>query len=80
MTKPAQPSVLTFARRLWGPALALALICALTMIAPRPALAQTFQVIHNFTGGADGAQPYVGLTMVAGNLYGTAALGGVIGG
>lgn len=80
MTNPARHFVWTFASCLRGPASTLALVCALTMIAPRPALAQTFQVIHNFTGGADGAQPYVGLTMVAGNLYGTAALGGVIGG
>jgi uncharacterized repeat protein (TIGR03803 family) len=34
-------------------------------------------VIHNFTGGADGAYPFAGLTMDnAGNLYGTAAQGG----
>jgi|SRR5579863_1469889 len=34
-------------------------------------------VIHNFTGGADGADPWAGLTMdSAGNLYGTADEGG----
>lgn len=39
--------------------------------------AQTFQVIHTFTGGSDGADPTVGLTLDrAGNLYGTANLGG----
>ncbi|HUI83550.1 MAG TPA: choice-of-anchor tandem repeat GloVer-containing protein [Candidatus Binatia bacterium] len=39
--------------------------------------AQTFTVLHNFTGGADGAGPYVGLTMDrAGNLYGTTNYGG----
>ena len=36
------------------------------------AQAQTFQVIHTFTGGQDGGQPMAGLTMDrAGNLYGT---------
>lgn len=34
--------------------------------------AQTFTVLHYFTGGADGAYPDAGLTMDrAGNLYGT---------
>lgn len=36
------------------------------------AQAQTFQVIHNFIGGADGAEPNFGLTIdAAGSLYGT---------
>jgi uncharacterized repeat protein (TIGR03803 family) len=40
--------------------------------------AQTFTVLHNFTGNGDGAYPYAGLTMdKAGNLYGTAYAGGV---
>jgi uncharacterized repeat protein (TIGR03803 family) len=34
-------------------------------------------VLYSFTGGADGAEPQVGLTMDGqGNLYGTAAIGG----
>jgi len=41
------------------------------------AQAQTFTVLHNFTGGQDGANPLAGLSMdQAGNLYGTASLGG----
>jgi uncharacterized repeat protein (TIGR03803 family) len=37
-------------------------------------------VLHSFTGGADGANPYGGLTRdAAGNLYGTTANGGVPG-
>jgi uncharacterized repeat protein (TIGR03803 family) len=41
------------------------------------AQAQTFRVIHTFTGGADGANPQAGLTLDrAGNLYGTASNGG----
>jgi uncharacterized repeat protein (TIGR03803 family) len=36
-------------------------------------------VLHNFTGGADGAFPYAGLMMdKAGNLYGTASQGGTL--
>jgi uncharacterized repeat protein (TIGR03803 family) len=43
----------------------------------QPAEGQTFQVIHNFTGGQDGANPYAGVTLDrAGNLYGTAYYGG----
>jgi len=39
--------------------------------------AQTLTVLHNFTGGKDGANPAAGLTMDArGNLYGTASKGG----
>ncbi len=43
----------------------------------QPAQAQTYKVLYNFTGKADGATPYAGLTMdAAGNLYGTAYAGG----
>ena len=39
-----------------------------------------FKVLHSFTGGADGAVPAAGLVLdAAGNLYGTAALGGKAG-
>lgn len=47
----------------------LLLFLALTA---QPAQAQTYSVIHNFTGGLDGGSPYAGLAMdAAGNLYGT---------
>ncbi len=50
---------------------ALAVLFALT-IATAMAEAQTFQVIHNFVGGIDGAEPTFGLTIdSAGVLYGT---------
>jgi uncharacterized repeat protein (TIGR03803 family) len=58
--------------------MAIAITCALTTMA---AQAQTFSVIHNFSGGQDGATPMAGLTMDrAGNLYGTANYGGNAGG
>ena len=57
-------------------AAAIAIVFALTALAEE-AQAQTFKVIHTFTGGGDGANPYAGLTMdQAGNLYGTASVGG----
>src|SRR5262252_10280705 len=38
--------------------------------------AQTFTILHAFTGGSDGANPYSGLVMdQGGNLYGTASSG-----
>jgi uncharacterized repeat protein (TIGR03803 family) len=39
--------------------------------------AQTFTVIHYFTGGGDGGNPHASLTMdAAGNIYGTTSNGG----
>jgi uncharacterized repeat protein (TIGR03803 family) len=36
-------------------------------------------VLYNFTGGADGGEPYKGVTLDAeGNLYGTAVTGGAV--
>jgi len=44
----------------------------LALIATPAMQAQTFSVIHVFSGGGDGYQPYAGLTIdQAGNLYGT---------
>lgn len=46
-------------------------------IATRPAQAQTYRVLHNFTGGADGANPQSSLIRDnTGNLYGTTTFGG----
>ena len=47
---------------------------ALSAFAP----AQSFTVIHNFSGGVDGAFPYAGVTVdAAGGLYGTTSKGGL---
>ena len=60
-------------------ALAIATVFALTVVLTQSAQAQTFTVLHNFTGGPDGATPQGPLTMdQAGNLYGTDS-GGVRG-
>ncbi len=52
-------------------------VLALAIAIVPAAHAQTFTVLHNFTGGPDGANPLNGLTIdAAGNLYGTASAGG----
>src|ERR1019366_5449362 len=60
-------------------AFALVTLLFVVSVAGAPASqAQTFTVIHTFTGqGEDGANPYAGLVMDgAGNLYGTTEYGG----
>jgi len=57
--------------------LALAMLCALTVIAIQPAQAQTFSVLHYFAGGSDGGNPTAGVTIAGpGLLYGTTPGGG----
>ena len=60
----------------------VAVCVALAMVfAAAAAQAQTYSVIHNFTGSTDGGMPLAGLSLDSlGNLYGTANLGGNIGG
>jgi uncharacterized repeat protein (TIGR03803 family) len=61
--------------RLLSATISLFAVFAATAIA---AQAQTFTVLHQFTGGRDGANPLAGLSMdPAGRLYGTASLGGI---
>jgi len=65
----------TLRSRIADGAMGLIMVLGLTLVV---AQAQTFSVLHNFTGGSDGANPLAGLTMdQAGSLYGTASLGGV---
>ena len=54
-------------------AFALIFLAILAMVGTAPAArAQSFQVIHYFSGGADGATPAAGLTVdAAGKFYGT---------
>jgi uncharacterized repeat protein (TIGR03803 family) len=58
-------------------ALTLSILFVLTLLSSRAVHAQTFRVIHAFTGAGDGANPAAGLTIDrGGNLYGTAYFGG----
>jgi len=67
--------------RLLAMAAALAMILALAAVMTESAQAQTYSVIYNFTGGADGATPMAGLTANGVNsFYGTANFGGITGG
>jgi len=53
------------------------LLLFLTLTAP-PVQGQTYSVIHNFTGGGDGGDPWSGPTLdSAGKLYGTTFGGGL---
>ena len=56
--------------------LALAIMFVLAVVASQAAQAQTFNVIHTFTGGNDGGNPSAGVTIKAGVLYGTTFGGG----
>src|SRR5271167_2212021 len=59
------------------PAALVSLAILATILTIPTAKAQTFTVLHTFTGGADGAAPAAGLTEdAAGNFYGTASAGG----
>src|SRR5215471_14372860 len=60
--------------------LSLSMVLVATL-APANAHAQTYQVIHSFSGGNDGSHPQAGLAMDAGSsLYTTATGGGAHGG
>jgi len=55
----------------------LLFLCLIALvISSSAAHAQTFSVIHTFTGGADGNGPWAGVTIRGGTLYGTARAGG----
>ena len=50
---------------------------ALAIVAVPSAQAQTFQLLHSFAGGLDGANPFAGVTVDQhGNVYGTTGYGG----
>jgi uncharacterized repeat protein (TIGR03803 family) len=59
-----------------GTMLLLGMAVLVSICASHAAEAQTFTVLHSFTGGSDGGYPYTGLTLDrSGNLFGTAAYG-----
>jgi uncharacterized repeat protein (TIGR03803 family) len=60
--------------------LAITFLLGLVIVASSAARAQTFSVVHSFTGGSDGAGPLAGLVIDrSGNLYGTSSSGGSFG-
>ncbi len=61
-------------------ALSLAVVLVLAIGTAQSAQAQTFKVLYNFTGSADGQAPFGSLVRdTAGNLYGTTEAGGASG-
>ena len=77
MTKPSKQTQLGWCSKCYLPALVVPLLLMFTVVGLQPADAQTYAVLHNFTGGQDGAFPEAGLTMMGtGNLYGTTDQGG----
>jgi len=63
----------------WVRALVLPIVrvIAITVVALSALQAQTFQVLHDFTGGQDGGHPFSGVSMdAAGTLYGITGAGG----
>ena len=67
----------TFRNVLQQVVLSLSLGCLVIIAAIQSAQAQTFFVLHTFTGGADGGVPLAGMIIdPAGNLYGTTIKGG----
>jgi uncharacterized repeat protein (TIGR03803 family) len=72
MTNPAQHCTPILHGNFRWRAFTLTLLCALMMFPMQPALAQTFSVIHTFTGHGDGFTPVAGVTLgPGGKLYGT---------
>ncbi len=53
----------------------LILLLILMNVTAQPAQGQTFKVLYTFTGGADGANPFMAGIDRAGNLYGAAGGG-----
>ena len=51
------------------------LLAGLSLIPAGRITAQTFTVLHSFTGG-DGTFPYAGLILSGNTMYGTTAVGG----
>ncbi len=79
MTNRKQYSIRIFGITLPVTVLAFAIVFVLTAVAVPAAQAQTYTVLHNFSG-SNGADPYAGLTIDAkGNLYGTTTYGGTSG-
>jgi len=64
------------AQRLLRSCLSFVFVLALSCFSWQFSRAQTFTVLHNFTGGVDGRTPDSGTIDAAGNFYGTTQAGG----
>lgn len=71
MTKPGNNCPATFVRTIRPAAFAFLLALALIVTTSQVMQAQTFQVLYNFTGGADGGGPNGVAIDRDGNLYGS---------
>ena len=68
----------SFAR--WQTTVTIAITLAFTLLFVQNTSAQTYTVLHSFSGGSDGAMPYGGLAWDgASSFYGTATQGGYTG-
>lgn len=76
MANPRQLRSLILSLSLGTATAALAIVFVLTVVATQSVQAQTFKVIHTFSGGVDGGRPAAGLTVRGGNLFGTTTVGG----
>ena len=76
MSNPAWRFRRTLRKSLRRTVFMLAIICSSTAVAPKLAQAQTFTLLHVFTGH-DGAYPFGALVLSSGeNVYGTTQGGG----
>jgi len=57
----------------------LAVFSVLLVLAASPVMAQTEQVLYSFKGSPDGSNPYGGVVIHNGSLYGTTLTGGLYG-
>jgi uncharacterized repeat protein (TIGR03803 family) len=76
MTRAKQTQTWSFGIHRSTAAATLAIVFTLAVAMTTPAQAQTFTVLHRFTGGADGAYPGELTITRAGNLYGAGSVGG----
>jgi len=78
MTSCARLSTLPSQTKLRQALCSLTILAGLALLPALPARAQTFTVLHSFTGGIDGANPYNGVTTDQfGHLFAPTAQGGM---
>ena len=77
MTNPANNSPFTVGSTIRSAAYSFLLVLPLMVATSQVAQAQTFTVLHAFTGMNDGLAPIGGVSIdMSGNLYGSATFGG----